>query len=143
MRLSIIPIDRVVYIDGFCISFDFDIDESIHAVQWSGETGHIEYNDGKRQKRIDNIDEYQNIIDTHKTKKAVIDEQASMKERGVKANKKERDAFKQTFIYLRQAAYPRIADQLDMLWHSMASGEIPKSEAFYNAVKSVKDEFPN
>lgn len=42
----------------------------------------------------------------------------------------------------RAAAYPAMADQLDMLWHSMDSGEIPKSMTFYVAIQSVKDKFP-
>jgi len=42
----------------------------------------------------------------------------------------------------RKSAYPSIGDQLDMLWHSMDSGEIPKSLAFYNAIKTVKDKYP-
>jgi len=142
VKLSIIPIDQAVYIDGFCIHFDFDINDSIHAVQWDGISGHIEYKDGEKQKIIDNVDEFQNIIDFHKAKRTVIDEQNRIKDKGEKIKKKDRGAFKQTYIYLRQTGYPRIADQLDMLWHSMESGEIQKAEAFYNALRSVKDKYP-
>lgn len=42
----------------------------------------------------------------------------------------------------RAKAYSDIGDQLDMLWHSMDSGEIPKSLAFYNTRAAVKNEFP-
>jgi hypothetical protein len=42
----------------------------------------------------------------------------------------------------RASEYPEIADQLDMLWHSMDSGEIPKSAAFYSAIKTIKDKYP-
>jgi hypothetical protein len=38
--------------------------------------------------------------------------------------------------------YPVLSDQLDMLWHSMDTGEIPKSEAFYNAILNVKNTHP-
>lgn len=42
----------------------------------------------------------------------------------------------------RELAYPKIGDQLDMLWHSMDTGEISKSVAFYDAIASVKAAHP-
>lgn len=42
----------------------------------------------------------------------------------------------------REREYPSIGDQLDMLWHSMDNGEIPKSQAFFMALKAVKDKYP-
>lgn len=44
---------------------------------------------------------------------------------------------------MRQRMYPPIGEQLDMLWHAMNRGEIPKAESFFNAIKAVKDEVPN
>ena len=38
--------------------------------------------------------------------------------------------------------YPSITDQLDMLWHSMDTGEISKSKIFYDINKSVKNKYP-
>jgi hypothetical protein len=46
------------------------------------------------------------------------------------------------YVALRRSEYPLIVDQLDMLWHSMDSGEITKATAFYNALKAVKDQYP-
>lgn len=43
---------------------------------------------------------------------------------------------------LRAREYPSFGDQLDMLWHSMNNNEIPRSEAFYTAIKTVKDRYP-
>lgn len=42
----------------------------------------------------------------------------------------------------RRKAYPRVTDQLDMIWHAMDGGLIPKAEAFFNAIKAIKDQFP-
>lgn len=42
----------------------------------------------------------------------------------------------------RKFAYPKIGDQLDMLWHAMDSGQFPKVDSFYNAIKQVKDQYP-
>lgn len=42
----------------------------------------------------------------------------------------------------RKHAYPPVEDQLDMLWHAMERGEIPKAKAFFDALSSVKREHP-
>ncbi len=46
------------------------------------------------------------------------------------------------YISKRSTEYPSIGDQLDMLWHSMESGEIEKSTQFFNACKAIKDKYP-
>lgn len=48
----------------------------------------------------------------------------------------------QDYRELRADQYPELADQLDMLWHSMDSGQIPKAEPFYSALKAVKEQYP-
>lgn len=45
-------------------------------------------------------------------------------------------------ILPRIKAYPKIDEQLDMLWHAMDSGEIPKATEWYNKIKEVKDSIP-
>ena len=42
----------------------------------------------------------------------------------------------------RQPEYPSISDQLDMLWHAMDTGILPKVDSFYSINKSVKDKYP-
>lgn len=42
----------------------------------------------------------------------------------------------------RALKYPSIEDQLDMIWHSMDSGEIPRCEDFFQAILSVKNKYP-
>ena len=42
----------------------------------------------------------------------------------------------------RAQNYPAMSDQLDMLWHAMDSGVLPKVDSFYDAIKAVKDEYP-
>lgn len=46
------------------------------------------------------------------------------------------------FTAAANRVYPAITDQLDMLWHAMDSGEIPKANAWYNEIKAVKDANP-
>lgn len=46
------------------------------------------------------------------------------------------------YVDKRIAEYPSITDQLDMLWHAMDDGLLPKDNSFYNSIKQVKDSFP-
>jgi hypothetical protein len=45
MKVSIIPSDKTIIVDGQALTFDYDIDPTIHALQWDGDSGEIEYND--------------------------------------------------------------------------------------------------
>jgi len=42
----------------------------------------------------------------------------------------------------RAAAYPAIEEQLDMLWHAMASDRTKRLEPFYSTIKAIKDRYP-
>ena len=48
------------------------------------------------------------------------------------------------YITNRRDNYPRISDQLDLLWHAIdADADLKvKLAGFYNAIKSVKDTYP-
>ena len=41
----------------------------------------------------------------------------------------------------RAAEYPPLGEQLDMLWHAMDEGALPKIEPFYTQIKEVKDKY--
>ena len=38
--------------------------------------------------------------------------------------------------------YPRVEEQLDMLWHAMDDGTLTKVDDFYDANKAIKDKYP-
>lgn len=46
------------------------------------------------------------------------------------------------YIDARKEAYPDIGDQLDMIWHAMDEGKLPKNNDFYTKIKEVKDLYP-
>lgn len=46
------------------------------------------------------------------------------------------------YIEQRKMEYPKMSDQLDMLWHAMNDGLLPKAEPFYTSIKTVKDKYP-
>ncbi len=47
-----------------------------------------------------------------------------------------------TYQTRRQYNYPSVGDQMDMLWHAMDRGELPKIQPFYAQIKAVKDKYP-
>lgn len=62
MRVTIIPADQFVSIDGVSKNLDFDIDENITAVQWHGQSGIVEQRSGGAR-FISSLDEFADIID--------------------------------------------------------------------------------
>jgi hypothetical protein len=42
----------------------------------------------------------------------------------------------------RLTMYPSVQNQLDMLWHAMDDGQLPKAEPFYSTLKFVKETNP-
>ena len=47
-----------------------------------------------------------------------------------------------TYDYQRMAAYPQIAEQLDMLWHAIDSGTLDQTSDFYTTLAAVKAQYP-
>lgn len=42
-RVTVVPDDRLVIVDGKALTFDFSAPKRMHALQWDGEQGHIEW----------------------------------------------------------------------------------------------------
>ena len=47
-----------------------------------------------------------------------------------------------TYAQARRLAYPRVEEQLDMLWHAMDDDPAARIEPFYSVIKAVKDANP-
>ncbi len=47
-----------------------------------------------------------------------------------------------TYSDKRKSDYPDIGNQLDMLWHAMDTGVLPKVDSFYDTIKTTKDKYP-
>ena len=47
-----------------------------------------------------------------------------------------------TVTELRSKAYPKIADQLDLLFHDISNGNLNNDGGFYQALHAVKTQFP-
>ena len=42
-RVTVVPADRLVIVDGLALTFDFNAPGRMHALQWDGKQGHIEW----------------------------------------------------------------------------------------------------
>nr|DAF07317.1 MAG TPA: tail assembly chaperone protein [Caudoviricetes sp.] len=44
-RVTVVPADRLIIVDGEALYFDFQAPANLHALQWDGEQGHMEWTD--------------------------------------------------------------------------------------------------
>lgn len=114
-----------ISIDGDVIdskNFVGSVASNIHAIQWDGSKGEIEYNDGKGNEDITDISSY-GFETKHSTeKKAIEDAEAT-----AIANR--------TYAEKRAVEYPTITDQLDDIYHNGIDG-------WKTTIKAVKDKYP-
>ena len=51
--------------------------------------------------------------------------------------------YKPPYNYQRKKAYPKLEDQLDMLWHELqTSGSLSANGQWFTTIKNVKEQFP-
>ncbi|EGY24603.1 hypothetical protein DA2_3219 [Desulfovibrio sp. A2] len=64
MRLTIIRDDNVVIVDGRALAVDLaGLPDNLHAVQWDGQAGHVEFNDGTPNEKLEDISAWQSVVD--------------------------------------------------------------------------------
>ena len=44
-KVTVVPADRLIIVDGEALHFDFPAPANLHALQWDGEQGHMEWTD--------------------------------------------------------------------------------------------------
>jgi len=113
-------------IDGLQVdSSNYGVDSNVHAIQWEGSSGEIEYNDGTPNATITDIPF--DLETQHATeKKAIADAEAKAESDRI-AN--------MTYEDKRQQEYPRVEDQLDDIYHNGVDG-------WKTTIKAVKDKYP-
>lgn len=57
-QVTVIPSDTTIIVDGEVIHCPFEAPATLHAVQWDGKKGHIEYTDGKLNKPLSGEADY-------------------------------------------------------------------------------------
>ena len=128
--LTIVRQDSAVTVDGVglggidCTS----LASNIHAIQFDGTNGEIEYNDGKVNEAITSISAYSTITDAHATQVTANDTADS-------EAAAEQTALEATYGWKRANEYPDIVDQLDDIYHNGIDG-------WKATIKVTKDKYP-
>lgn len=139
--LTIIKDDSFVKVDGFglepidCSS----LASNIHAIQFDGTNGEIEYNDGTNNEAITSISAYSAITDLWTSAKSTYDtalSDAATAQTNLEA----------TYGWKRQydetTSYANLGDQLDQLYVDMLAGKLDATGTWAIAIKAVKDAHP-
>jgi len=129
MNVCVITEDRMIQVDGEAQNFDFTIDSNIHAIQWNGTTGHVEFKDNTPNEDITDFTAYQSLVDAYNTEKqrvadaeaqAAIDAEAAL-----------------TYADRRKAKYDALP-QFEMQYDDAING----TTTWVDAINAIKAEFP-
>jgi len=127
--LTIIKDDKFVNVDGHPLTLDAVVLASnVHAIQFDGTNGEIEYNDGTANEAITSISAYSTITDDHATKKTA--NATAEAEKAAAAT-----ALLATYSQKRLQEYPSIPDQFDDIYHNGI-------DAWKATIKVTKDKYP-
>lgn len=108
------------YIDA--TNFVNAVADDIHAIQWDGTTGEIEYKDGRPNTILTDISSY-NFETLFSTEKQAREDAQAL------------EIANRTYAEKRQAEYPSIGDQLDDIYHNGIDG-------WKSTIKAIKDKYP-
>lgn len=99
------------------------VDSNIHAIQWDGTSGEIEYKDNRPNAIISDISSYgfETVFANEKQAIANAEDEAQ--------------APAETYEDKRSREYPRIEDQLDDIYHNGLEG-------WKSTIKAIKDKYP-
>lgn len=114
-------------IDGEQVdSSNYGVASNIHAIQWEGSSGEIEYNDGTPNATITDISSF-DFETKHATEKQAIADAKAQAETDRIAN--------MTYVEKRVAEYPSIGDQLDDIYHNGIDG-------WKSTITAIKNKYP-
>jgi|TARA_R110000796_G_scaffold64446_2_gene149335 hypothetical protein len=133
--LTIIKDDGFVKVDGYGIQpIDCSsLAANIHAIQFDGTNGHVEYNDGTNNEAITSISAYSAITDLWTSTKATVDAEES-EAATAQTNLEATYGWKRQ--YDETTKYATIGDQLDQQYKDAVNGTTTWKDAI-TAVKSA------
>ena len=127
--LTIIKEDKFAAVDGVGLFLDeVVLPANVHAIQFDGTNGEIEYNDNTPNKAITSISDYSTITDNHSVKKAANDKADS----GAATAQATLEA---TYGWKREQEYPTIEECV----HAILDDDLA---ALQVKRKAVKDKYP-
>ena len=135
--LTIIKDDGFVKVDGYGIQpIDCSsLAANIHAIQFDGTNGHVEYNDGTNNEAITSISAYSAITDLWTSTKATVDAEES-EAATAQTNLEATYGWKRQ--YDETTKYATIGDQLDQQYKDAVNG----TTTWKDAIAAVKAAHP-
>ena len=125
--LTIIPDDKVIIVDGVAVVCDFDIDSDVHAVQWDGSSGHVEYKSKDNTTLSSN--EYESYVTLHSDEKIRQAQVIQDAETAALAPLYERN---------RLSEYGTLGEQLDMIYWDGKNG----TTLWQDHIDTIKSKYP-
>ena len=155
-KMTIIPCDGMVVVDGDGIAIDVDCDPDIHAIQWDGEkqTGEIEYKDESRKGNVKigpgEIASFLPLVDAHGKRRKEIDQKVIDDLAQVKIDHPDLDVIfpphlATTKRYWAMMKELTVYDQLDEILKfidNTLGDKTPEMQALIDKHKEIKDRFP-
>jgi len=136
MNVCVISDDRMIQVDGEVLNFDFSIDLNIHAIQWDGSAGHVEFKDNTPNEDIADFSEYQGLVDAHSAEKIRVDNEKQAKSDAYIAEEEARMA-NFTYAENRKIRYD-LLNQFELQFNDATNG----TTTWEDAVNAIKAEFP-
>ena len=143
-KLTIVPEDNMVIVDGEALVVDVVVDADIHAIQWDEEAqvGTIEYKSGKSIKMIgtDEITPFLSIATSHANEKKRINDELLAKEK-IKLEYENLYTTKRVKAFRDELS---MGDQLDEILRFIDSQSNKTSEmqSVIDKSKEIKTRFP-
>ena len=106
-KVTVVPDDRLIIVDGHALCFDYPSLDGIHALQWDGECGHIEWEYGPNQRQAEKARLEQAATEAEAARLAEFNSEGSRFER----LRAERDQRLAETDYLLMADYPLSENQ--------------------------------
>ena len=144
MKLTVIPEDNMVVVDGEGLLLDVTADANIHAIQWDGvnESGEIEYKDGRPNEIIGTaqIAQYLPLVTLHAAAKTKMNDDR-LKQEADDAIYNALPTTKRKVAYFNEIP---IGDQLDEILKFIDAQPAKHIEmqAIIDISKDIKDRFP-
>lgn len=135
MRLTVIPSDNTIILDGRVLVFPFSADADLHAIQWHDTYGYVETKAGKQYK-TESLDDVQSFIDAFTAEAALRDAPKPSKVKTpAELDKEASDLALVNLTKLRADTYP---DVLDFLATLPGASKVIKDAAAVAAAEKVK-----
>ncbi len=83
MRVTVVPADRLILVDGEGLQFAFAAPEGLHALQWQDASGHLEFTDGRPNQALTAADYESHVapfVQAWQAEKARLDAEAEAAE---------------------------------------------------------------